>query len=132
MSIRLLLLLFLSLNALAQIHPSVQTQPSQFTGVVLDMKSKRIPNVKVLVEGANQKWNLKSDHMGEFRLDLPVGKYQFTLTKPHYKRHIWTEFCISSGSKISYEFKMESGECNDCGGPSSTGAAKQTLGADSP
>lgn len=115
-SIKLVLLTFilsLPLAAFSQ-SPSPKQMKAQFRGIIIDGKSGRIPKATILVEGANQKWNLISDENGEFKLDLPAGKYQFTIEKPHFKRLIVLDFCVVGGSQVSYEFQMEMGECNDC------------------
>jgi hypothetical protein len=87
---------------------------SEFRGVVLDRESVRIPKASVLIEGPDYRRKLESNADGEFKLELPAGKYQFTVEKPHFKRLIVHDFCIGVGSRISYEFQMEIGECNDC------------------
>lgn len=91
-----------------------ESSSAQFRGVVVDSKPERISKASILIEGANRRWNLESDESGEFKLDLPAGKYKFTIGKPHFKRLIVLDFCIVAGSKVSYEFQMELGECSDC------------------
>jgi hypothetical protein len=114
--ISLLLLLYLCfpLTLSSQLYSHIQAQPAQFTGIIVDADSNRIPKVEILIEGGDQKWNLESDSKGEFRLELPRGVYKFQFEKAEFKRHVYTEFCITGGAKISYEFHMEFGECNDC------------------
>ena len=106
-------ILGLSLMAFSQTQAQ-KPATAQVRGVIVDAKSGRIPKATILIEGAKHKWNLESDEDGEFKLELPAGKYQFTVEKPHFKRLIVLDFCVMGGSKVSYEFQMEIGECSDC------------------
>jgi len=114
-SILLPIILSLPLAVFAQ-SSVPESSSAQFSGVVVDSKPERISKASIRIEGANQRWNLESDENGEFKLNLPAGKYKFTIEKPHFKRLIVLDFCIVAGSKVSYEFQMELGECSDCDG----------------
>lgn len=115
-SIKLIFLSFILSLLPATFLQSSSPKPvtAQFRGVIVDSKSGRISKATILVDGTNRKWNLESNEDGEFKLNLPAGKYQFTIDKPHFKRLIVLDFCIVGGSKVSYEFQMEIGECSDC------------------
>jgi Carboxypeptidase regulatory-like domain len=103
----------LSLSAFSQEAPKKTT--IEFLGVVMDSESGRIEKVTILVEGEHQKWQLESDEKGEFKLEMPTGKYTITLTALHFKKMIFKNFEIDSESKVRHEFKMELGACSDCG-----------------
>ena len=109
----ILIFLNLSLSAFSQVAPKKTT--IEFLGVVMDSESGRIEKVAILVEGENQKWKLESDEKGEFRLELPAGKYKFILTALPFKKLIVVNFEIDAESKVKHEFKMELGACSDCG-----------------
>lgn len=97
----------LSLSQMA-LPQSSTPQPvmAQFRGVIVDNESKRVPQAQILIESGKQKWRLESNEGGEFKLALPTGEYQITIEKPHFKRGIWTNFRMASGTQISYEFQL--------------------------
>jgi hypothetical protein len=93
---------------------------AHFRGVVVDSESTRIPKASVTIEGADQRLVLKTGEdekaTGEINIELPAGRYRFTVEAPGFKRLIVTDFCIAAGAKPSFEFRMEVGACNDCDG----------------
>ena len=95
-----------------------ESAPAKFKGIVVDKNIARVPNASVLVESANRKWKLVSDmegeNIGEINIELPPGKYKFTVDAPGFKRLVVTDFCIASGATITREFRLEVRDCDDC------------------
>jgi hypothetical protein len=97
-----------------------QPPPAKFKGIVVDAYIARIPKASVLIEGANKKWNLETDedgkNIGEINVELPAGRYNFTVEMRGFKRLVVTDFCVASGAIITHEFRMEVRDCDDCDG----------------
>lgn len=111
----LFLSLILSLIFGVAVIPLSLSTSAKFRGVIVDANKGRVPKVNVLIENAENKWNLQSDEDGEFKVNLPPGEYKFTLDPPRgFKKHIVTNFQISEGATVNYEFEIEVGECSDC------------------
>jgi hypothetical protein len=95
--------------------------PAKFKGTVVDAYTARIPKATVLIEGANNRWNLETDEggkdVGEINVELPAGKYRFTVEARGFKKLVVEDFCVASGATVSYEFRLEVRGCDDCGGP---------------
>jgi hypothetical protein len=119
-------LLFAVFGLALSVSPSVFSQtpqlpPAKFKGRVVDAYPARIPKASVLIEGEHRRWNLETDaggdNVGEINVELPAGKYKFTVEAPGFKRLVVEDFCVASGAVISYEFRLEVRDCDDCGGP---------------
>ena len=97
---------------------SPESAPAKFKGIVVDKNVARVPNASVLVESADRKWKLVSDlegeNIGEINIELPPGKYKFTVEAPGFKRLVITDFCVASGTTITREFRLEVRDCDDC------------------
>jgi hypothetical protein len=83
-----------------------QLPPAKFKGIVVDAYIARIPKASVLIEGANKKWNLETDedgkNTGEINVELPAGKYKFTVEVRGFKRLVVEDFCVAAGAIIAY------------------------------
>jgi len=112
---------------------AAQSEPAKFTGIVVDKYVARIPKASVLIEGSDRKWSLTTDAdgstIGEINLDLPPGRYKFTIDAPGFKRLVVPDLCVTSKTKVTYEFQLEVRDCDDCGPkkPSSPDVAQQIV-----
>ena len=73
---------------LLTVIPGIQTiafgpAPGNVTGSIVGPDKKQVAAAKIVVEDGTHKWNLESDDKGMFQIDLPPGKYRFTIEKPH-------------------------------------------------
>jgi len=97
-----------------------QAPPAKFKGVVLDAYDGRIPKASFIIEGASGSRQLETDEdgdsLGEVNVELPAGKYKFTVEKLGFKRLVVSDFWIASGARVAYEFRMEVRDCDDCDG----------------
>jgi hypothetical protein len=123
-----LLGLTLSMPALSQ---TPQAPPARFEGIVVDAHIARIPRASVLIEGPNHKWNLETDadgdHAGEVSVELPAGKYKFTVEARGFKKLVVGDFCVAAGAKIRYEFRLDVRDCDDCKGLYAPGVQPPAL-----
>ena len=90
---------------------SSQSPPANFKGVVVDAHLGRIPKASVVIEGVDRKWNLETDEdgkaIGEINVELPAGKYKFTVEAPWFKRLVVMNFRVASGATIAYQFRLD-------------------------
>jgi hypothetical protein len=96
---------------------SVPPGPAKFKGVAifaLDREKQLVTKATVVIEGAGKKLNLETDDNGEINVELPAGEYKLTVEAPGFKRLILTDFCMTGGARITYEFRMEIRDCDDC------------------
>ena len=112
--------LALSMSLLASAHTS-QSPPATFKGRVVDPNVALIPKATVVIEGAGQRWELETseavEDAGEVNVELPAGRYKFTVEAPGFKKLVVDDFRIASCAKVAYEFRLEVRGCDDCGGP---------------
>jgi len=54
-------------------------------GVIVDWQDARIPDAFILVEGKSFRRELRSDGLGEFTTELPIGSYRLTIRHPTFK-----------------------------------------------
>lgn len=91
---------------LAAQKPS-ETAGVSFTGKIVDREGIGIDDASILIESKDQKWKLRSDRKGEFKVALPSGTYRLTIERNGFKKLVVTDFVINGGSPVSHSFPME-------------------------
>lgn len=112
------ILLLLSITS-----PGISQQvgsPARFKGIVLDAYDGRVPAATILISGKEKKWQLETDKngktIGEINLELPAGIYDFTVEAQGFKMLLVNNYRMRGGSKITYKFRLQIRDCDDCKG----------------
>lgn len=89
-----------------------------FVGTVLDSNQAAISEATIYVQSNNEKnktTKLQSDQKGQFKICLPEGTYQFLVSAAGFKNLLLQNHKLNSAISAKFEFKLEPGQCNDCG-----------------
>jgi cytochrome c biogenesis DsbD-like protein/carboxypeptidase family protein len=90
-----------------------ETAAVSFTGKIVDREGIGIDDASILIESTDQKWRLRSDRKGEFKVALPSGTYVLTIERNAFKRMVLPDFVINGGSPVTRSFPMEIDCCID-------------------
>ena len=101
----------LSCSSFAETEPSpcpvIQGETGIFTGVIVNVKGKRIRGASVTISGVGNPRTVKPTRDGFFELGLPPGNYKITVKKSGFNSYSLTELKIESGGSYSHVFRLE-------------------------
>src|SRR5882672_196047 len=80
---------------------------------ILAEDARRLADVSVLIENKDRQWTTRSDQRGQFKVELPIGTYRFTLEKDGFKKFLITDVIVKPATEVSYRLTMEVGGGSD-------------------